>query len=183
MPLERDDLRETLCDQLPSLYQLAKWYTRNPIEAEDLVQDTLVLALRFSDSYKRGTSIRAWLSRVMRNRFISASRRRSLERRVMDLESDHALNDWCVGEMGRKSMAADGGVYRDKGFSDPVVRALDELKPEYRQIVWLCDVEGLSYADAAQKANCPLGTVMSRLHRGRRTLRAQLTTREELAAA
>ncbi len=183
MNAERENLRDTICEQIPSLSQLANWYTRDPIEAEDLVQDTLVLALRFSDTYNQGTNLKAWLSRVMRNRFISASRRRSLERRVFDLEGKHALSDWCIGEMGRKSMAADGGVHRDNGFSDPVVRALDELKPEFRQIVWLCDVEGLSYADAAQKANCPLGTVMSRLHRGRRTLKAQLTSCEELAAA
>jgi RNA polymerase sigma-70 factor (ECF subfamily) len=119
----------------------------------------------------------------MRNRHISMARRRSLERRVLEREGAHALTEWSVGGMGRRTMESGGGVDGDLSFSDPVALAMDELRPEFKDAVWLCDVEDLTYAEAAQRLACPVGTIMSRLHRGRRALRRRLGSRRQLEAA
>jgi RNA polymerase sigma-70 factor, ECF subfamily len=174
---------DALRPHLPQLRRMARWYAGDPDEADDLVQDTLLLALRFIDTYEEGTNLRAWLLRVMRNRHISLARRRSLERRVLEQEGAHALTAWSVGDMGRRTMEAGGGVDKDLSLSDPVALAMDELRPEFKDAVWLCDVEDLSYAEAAQRLACPVGTIMSRLHRGRRALRRRLGSRRELEAA
>lgn len=163
--------------------QLARWYTSDSHEADDLVQETMLLALRFQESFRPGSNLRAWLARVMRNKHISNSRRKRLERQTLELEGTACLLDWSVGESGRRSTEPKGHVEKDEGLSDPVVEALSELRPEFREVVMLCDVEGLSYADAANLVRCPVGTIMSRLHRGRRALRSRLGSRQQLAAA
>jgi RNA polymerase sigma-70 factor (ECF subfamily) len=177
------DFTEELRQELPALRRMARWFSGDPHRAEDLLQDTLVLALRFKDNFREGTNLRAWLMRVMRNRHISLMRRKQLERRIMETEGRYSLTDWSIGAAGRRSMQRDGDVYRDHGLSDPVVSAMDELRPEFREVVWLCDVEGLSYADAASQISCPVGTIMSRLHRGRRALRRRLGSRQQVEAA
>jgi RNA polymerase sigma-70 factor (ECF subfamily) len=175
--------QNAVCQEIHTLKRMAVWYTGNSMDAEDLVQDTLMLALRFQDGYKAGSNLRAWLLRVMRNRYISLTRRRRLERRVQDHESSHALTDWSLSETGRRSMLEGGGVDADTGFSDPVVLAMSSLKPEFRDVVLMCDVEEMSYQEAAQRADCPVGTIMSRLHRGRRALKDKLVSRTHLNAA
>ncbi len=166
------------------LQRMAQKFTGDVIEAQDLVQDTLVLALRYLDSYQENTNLRAWLLRVMRNRFISTTRRHRLERKTYDAQEIYCLGDHSISEMGRKNMDRGGGVEVDDGFCDVVSSALDDLQPVFREAVLLCDIEGLSYAEAAQKAACPVGTIMSWLHRGRRSLRRRLAPqREALAAA
>ncbi len=181
--LPRLAVRQALIAELDTLERMACWIASDPIEAEDLIQDTCVLALRFSDTYRDGSNFKAWLLRVMRNRHISISRRRRVERRALDMEEQHALIDWSIGEMGRKSMGPEGGINVDEGFSDSVTQAIEELRPEFREAVWMCDIEGLSYAEAARRCNRPVGTIMSRLYRGRRTLRQKLGSRRELEAA
>jgi RNA polymerase sigma-70 factor (ECF subfamily) len=175
--------QEAVCREIHTLKRMAVWYTGNVVDAEDLIQDTLMLAIRFQDGYKSGSNLRAWLLRVMRNRHISLVRRRRLERRVQDHESSHALTDWSLSETGRRSMLDGGGVDADTGFSDPVELAMSSLKPEFRDVVLMCDVEEMSYQEAAQRAACPVGTVMSRLHRGRRALKGKLVSRSHLNAA
>lgn len=176
-------VNDAICLELNTLERMARWYTGSPSDAEDLLQDTIVLALRFAESYREGTNVKAWLLRVMRNRHISMSRRRQLERRVYDAEGRYSLTNWSVGECGRRAMERGGNVDKNDGLSDPVLSAIRELRPEFRQAVWLCDVQGLSYAEAAQSVSCPVGTIMSRLHRGRRHLKRQLVSREALEAA
>jgi RNA polymerase sigma-70 factor (ECF subfamily) len=183
-PLKRKNrLERQLMDEMAGLERIALSYTGNPVDAEDLVQDTLVLALRFRDAFRDGTNLRAWLARIMRNRYISLARRRKLERRVAETEGRFALTDWSVGEMGRRGMKRDGGIQVGSGFSDPVFKAMNGLRPEFKEVVMLCDVEGLSYAEAAERTDRPLGTIMSRLHRGRRHLRRKLGSRRQLEAA
>ncbi len=172
-----------LAQEVSTLERMARWYTGDPMEAEDLVQDTCVLALRFGDSFRDGSNLRAWLLRMMRNRHISILRRKQLERRVFETEGRHTLIDWSIGETSRRSNGSGGGIQIDEGFSDPVSQAMDGLRPEFREVIWLCDVEGLSYAEAARKTSRPVGTIMSRLHRGRRALRRKLGSRRELEAA
>jgi RNA polymerase sigma-70 factor (ECF subfamily) len=177
------DFSTALDAELPAMRRMARWFTGDPNRAEDLLQDSLVLALRFKDNFRQGTNLKAWLMRVMRNRHISMMRRRQLERRILETEGRHALTHWSIGAAGRRTMQRDGDVYTDHGLSDPVVNAMDELRPEFREVVWLCDVEGLSYADAAQQVACPVGTIMSRLHRGRRALRRRLGSRQQVEEA
>ena len=181
--IDNKQFEKAVCDELHTLSRMAVWYTGNHTEAQDLVQDTLVLALRFQEGYKPGSNLRAWLLKVMRNRHISVTRRRKLERRVMDHEAGHALCDWSLSETGRRSMEAGGGVDLDNGFSDPVKSAMSSLRPEFRDAVLMCDVEEMSYLEAAERAACPVGTVMSRLHRGRRALKDKLISRAHLDAA
>lgn len=176
-------VKEAICHELTTLERMARWYAGNAVEADDLLQDTIVLALRFAESYREGTNVKAWLLRVMRNRHISMSRRKQLERRVYDAEGRYSLTRWSIGEMGRRTMERHGDVDKDDGLSDPVLNAISELRPEFRQAVWLCDVQGLSYAEAAKSLSCPVGTIMSRLHRGRRHLKQQLGSRAELEQA
>ena len=180
---QHSEMEQALAAEVDTLGRMATWYTGDPVDAEDLVQDTYVLALRFSDSFKAGSNLRAWLLRMMRNRHLSIARRRQLERRVYENEQRHSLADWSIGEMSRRTMSPDGGVDWDNGLSDPLYQAMNDLRPEFREAVWMCDVEGLSYAEAADRTARPVGTVMSRLHRGRRALRRKLVSRRELEAA
>ena len=169
--------------QSRNLMKLAVTLTHDFAAAEDLMQDTMLLALKFKDSYQEGTNIRAWLSRIMKNRYISIVRRRRLEEKTMEEEGRYSLRTWSIGEMGLRTTHREGNVYTDDGFGDTVTAAMDELNPEYRQVVMLCDVDGLSYAEAAGTLTCPVGTIMSRLHRGRRALRKRLGSRSELEQA
>ena len=172
-----------ICKELPTLERMALWYTNDPDDASDLVQDTVVLAMRFQESYRNGSNLRAWLLKVMRNRYISLTRRHKLERRVYESEACHALTDWSLSEIGRRNRERSGGIEVGTGFSDSVSEALDALKPEFRAAVLMCDIEELTYIEAAKKVNCPVGTIMSRLHRGRRALRHMLGSRGQLDAA
>lgn len=168
---------------LPALHRAATWTTRDPERAADLVQDTVVLALRFRESFSSDTNMKAWLTRIMKNRYISLLRRQSLENRILAAEADFAISMWSMGESGRRAAEHSDAANRDPGFSDTVLHAVTELKQEYRQVVMLCDVDGMSYAEAAAALTCPLGTVMSRLHRGRRILQKRLGSRKELFEA
>lgn len=175
--------QEAICREMHTLERTAIWHTKNQADAQDLLQDTLILALRFQEGYKPGSNLRAWLLRVMRNRHISMTRRKRLEKRVLEHESTHALTDWSLSETGRRSMETHGGIDLDDGFSDPVVSAISSIRPEFRDIVMMCDVEEMSYIEASKLADCPVGTVMSRLHRGRRALKEKLVSRSNLNAA
>jgi len=173
----------SLHSEFPAMRRMAGWLTGDEHRAEDLLQDTLVLALRFRGNFQEGTNMRAWLSRVMRNRHISMMRRKKLERRIMETEGRYSLTCWSVGAMGRRTTGDGGDVHVDDGFCDQVVAAMDELRPEFREVVMLCDVEEMSYADAASRMSCPVGTIMSRLHRGRRALRTKLGSRRHIEEA
>ncbi|MBN2343340.1 MAG: sigma-70 family RNA polymerase sigma factor [Deltaproteobacteria bacterium] len=178
-----NDFEQQLEAQHTNLLKLAVSLTHDASRAEDLLQDTMLLALKFRANYQDGTNIRAWLSRIMKNRYISIVRRLRLEEKTMEEEGRYALRNWSLGEMGLRTTHRDGNVYTDEGFGDTVAAAISELKPEYRQVVILCDVDGMSYAEAAGELTCPVGTIMSRLHRGRRALRTRLVSRRQLEAA
>jgi RNA polymerase sigma-70 factor (ECF subfamily) len=179
----RTEFKNTLISEIGTLDRMAMWHTGSPFEAEELLQDTCVLALRFADSYKEGSNLRAWLLRIMRNRHVSVLRRKNLEKRVFEAESHYALTEWSIGQMSLSNTMRESGSNIIDGLSDCVLAAMQELHPEFRDAVWMCDVEGLSYADAAKRAGRPIGTIMSRIHRGRRALRRRLGSRQQLEAA
>jgi RNA polymerase sigma-70 factor (ECF subfamily) len=165
------------------LNRLARSLTGSHSSADDLFQDTMVLALRFKNNFDPETNMRAWLSRIMKNRYIINMRRKNLEAKVYKAEGGFALRQWSMGEMGLRTGRADGDVYREKGFCDTVDAAIRRLKEDYRKVVILCDVNELSYAEAASTLDCPVGTIMSRLHRGRKQLKETLVSRERVEQA
>jgi RNA polymerase sigma-70 factor, ECF subfamily len=151
------------------LYSTAVRLTTNPTDAEDLVQETYLRAFRSYGTFESGSNVRAWLFRILTNAHIN--RYRAKKRRPEETVLD-ALDD------GRFRRPVDGGYSRsaeDELFEqlakDDVMAQVGSLAAPYRQTVLLADVEGLSYKEIAESLDIPIGTVMSRLHRGRRILR------------
>lgn len=156
-------VRRGLVEHGASLVAHARRLTRDHAAAEDLVQDTSVRALAFALSFEPGSNVRAWLHHILHTVFITRCRRRTRERRA--LESLHA--DPCAW-VRRDAEAA------MQKLSPPVEHALSRLPNTFRDVVQLVDVLELSYRDAASELAVPIGTIMSRLHRGRRLLATAL---------
>ena len=158
-----------------SLYRTAVRLTRNPADAEDLVQETYLKAHRFRDSFTPGTNLRAWLFRILTNSFINEYRKRSRQPETTetgDLEDYYLFRR--VKESG-EDLGTDPEATVMRMFLDEEVRrALEELPEQYRIAVLLADVEGFSYKEIAEITNTQIGTVMSRLHRGRKQLQSKL---------
>lgn len=158
------EFRRDLLRHLPALFAHARRLARDPTDSEDLVQATVVRALSFAATFTPGTNLRAWLHQVLDSVFLSGCRRRTRERRALSaLESDPCA--WVRPESVAPMLA----------LSPPVEAALSRLPPCFAEVVRLVDVEDVSYRDAALRLDVPLGTVMSRLHRGRRSLAQALT--------
>ena len=156
---------------MSDLQRRARGLTRNAEEACDLVQDTVERALRFKHTYRKETHARAWLMRVMVNLFISKRRRRQTERRVLECARLDP-NGWTA----RVSHAPEVGLQR------PLRRAIDEMPSQLAEIVQLVDLFDYSYQEAASFQQVPIGTVMSRLHRGRSRLADKLLRTERASA-
>jgi RNA polymerase sigma-70 factor (ECF subfamily) len=160
---------------MPSLYSAAMRMTRNPQDAEDLVQETFLKAYRAYGGFQEGTNLKAWLYRILTNTFINsyrARRRRPEETELEDVE-DLYLYRRLGGAEGASSRSAEEEALAR--FTDDEVKAALESLPEgFRLAVLLADVEGFSYKEIAEITEVPIGTVMSRLHRGRRALEKAL---------
>ena len=161
---------------MPGLYSAALRMTRNRADAEDLVQETYLKAYRSFDSFKEGTNLRAWLYRILTNTYINsyrAAQRRPETADVEDVE-DLYLYKRLAGSGGSEPgrSAEDEALER---FTDEDVKAALEALPEaFRMAVLLADVEGFSYKEISEITDVPIGTVMSRLHRGRKQLQRRL---------
>lgn len=157
---------------LDALYQMALRFTRNRAEAEDVVQEAYLRAFRGFHRFNPGTNCRAWLFTILRNVFLNRVRREGRE----VLEAD--APSWG-GERESATMASPTSGNPEEEFFQTVLhgdveRALSALPPTFREAVVLADLEGLSYKEIAAVAGCPVGTVMSRLSRGRHLLREAL---------
>ncbi len=150
------------------VYRLAYRLTGNPHDAEDLTQDVFVRVFRSLSSYTPGT-FEGWLHRITTNLFLDQVRRKQR------IRFDGLADDAAERLPGREPGPAQ--VYDDRHFDDDVQRALDALPPDFRAAVVLCDIEGLSYEEIAATLGIKLGTVRSRIHRGRSQLRAALEHR------
>lgn len=173
-PVNTDTFAEEAAGHLDALYAVACKLTRNPAEAEDLVQDTLVKAMRARDQFQAGTNLKAWLFRILTNTFINKYRRGGLEKSVLEGPDADPLVDGWVSAASMRQLRDPEQMALLPIVEGEVQRALDALPTDFRLAVILCDVEELSYEEIAQVMGCPIGTVMSRLHRGRKLLQRSL---------
>ena len=154
------------------LYNYALRMTFNAADAEDLVQETFLKAFRFWDSYEKGTNIRAWLFRIMKNAFINRYRKEKKEPETVEYqEVENFYNS--VRESAVETSDLQESVFKNL-LEDEIAVAIAELPEDFRTVVILCDIEELTYEEVAEFIDCPIGTVRSRLHRGRKLLRARL---------
>jgi RNA polymerase sigma-70 factor, ECF subfamily len=159
-----------LADQV---YRVARRLVGTREEAEDLVQDTYARAFRSWRTYTPGTNMRAWLLRILTNLNLDRGRRIQRSPDVQPLEEgDYYLANRLVEASGEQALEQDRVV--EQLSQDSIVSALSSLPHDFRDVVVLVDIGDFSYADAAQILDVPIGTVMSRLHRGRRLLKQQL---------
>ncbi len=164
------EFEATVLVHLDALYRGALRLTRNRATAEDLVQDALIRAFRSFDRFRPGTNCRAWLFTIMRNVFLNRLR----------AERETPYDEEVLGEFG--TSVAQGNqrvVTPEEEFLQTLVhgdvdRALRNLPEPFREVVVLADIEGFTYREIAEALECPMGTVMSRLSRGRRRLRSAL---------
>ena len=173
-PPDPESFERLALEHLPALLAFATRLTRNPAEAEDLVQDSLVKALRARDQYESGTNLKAWLLRILKNTFINRYRRGGLERSVLEGPDADPLADGWIGAATMRNLRDPESQALRPMLEAEITRALDEMPEEFRMVVVLADVEELSYKEIADTVGCPVGTVMSRLHRGRRLLKRRL---------
>jgi RNA polymerase sigma-70 factor (ECF subfamily) len=159
---------------MDALYGVACKLTRNPTEAEDLVQDSFVKAMRARAQFHAGTNLKAWLFRILTNTFINKYRRGGLERSVLDGPDADPLADGWVSASTMRQLRDPETLALMPLVEDEIRRALDALPAEFRLAVLLSDVEEFSYEEIATIMGCPIGTVMSRLHRGRKLLQRTL---------
>jgi RNA polymerase sigma-70 factor (ECF subfamily) len=171
---EADTFAEECLAQVDAMYGVACRLTRNPNEAEDLVQDALVKAIRARHQFLVGTNLKAWLFRILTNTFINKYRRGGLERSLLEGPDADPLADGWVSAATMRQLRDPEQIALLPIIEGEVGRALDALPAEFKLAVILCDVEEFSYEEIAEIMGCPIGTVMSRLHRGRKLLQRSL---------
>jgi RNA polymerase sigma-70 factor, ECF subfamily len=176
----RERFERDVLPLLPSLYGAALRMTRNPADAEDLVQETYLRAFRGFAGFQEGTNLKAWLYRILTNSFINTYRKRQREPQTVEGPDD--VDEWYLFDrLGARNVetSAEDEVL-DRLPDDDVKQALESLQENFRLPVLLADVEGFSYKEIAEIMDTPIGTVMSRLHRGRKALEKALweTARE-----
>src|SRR5512144_2946626 len=166
--------REALA-HLDAMYGAAYRLARNPRDAEDLVQDALLRAYRFWDTFEKDSNCKAWLLRILTNTFINEYQRKKRSREVLDAaQAEQEATDGVLMHTEASDRQSPERTLLDRSVSDDVQRALESLPDDFRTAVVLCDVQGLSYKEIADIMQTPVGTVMSRLFRGRKLLASAL---------
>lgn len=171
---KQQEFESLVSPHLNSLYSTALRMTHNQHDAEDLVQDTLYKAFRALDQYQKNTNFRAWVFRILVNTYITAYRKavRQPQKVSYDDLEEFYLYKKLDDNVQLQEMAKED--FLENFFEDDVKSALENLPYQFRLVVLLCDVEGFSYNEIAAIIGAPLGTVMSRLFRGRKLLQQQL---------
>lgn len=172
----RRAFEDTVLPQLDRVFGMALRLTRSRAEAEDLTQDVMIRAYRFWGSFKPGTSVRSWLFTIVRNTFITRYHNTNRDRAAAGALAHHHES---IADDGACGPAPSGSLSPEVALDQLDMRAridaaLQHLPPDYRMAVALADIEGLSYKEIAEAMECPIGTVMSRIYRGRRQLHTLL---------
>jgi len=168
------DFEKLVLEHLDMLYAVALRLTRNTTDAQDLTQNTVVKALRFHDRFKDGTYIKAWLLTILRNTFINEYRRRVRRPYFVELTGTEATASNTPDPDIAFEPAEENATDLMELLDDEVRDAVETLPDDFRQAVIMADLEDKSYKEIAEAMGCPLGTVMSRLYRGRKLLRQRL---------
>lgn len=176
---KRKEFEEIAMQYLDSLYNMALRLMLNKEEAEDLVQETYLKAYRFFNTFQKGTNIKAWLFKILRNTFINKYRKAVNTPSEIFYEDIESINTNQTHEQENNSGKLTDTLeskYNDISnlMEDDIKHAIDNLPIEYREAILLSDVEELSYKDIAEIANVPIGTIKSRLNRGRKLLQKSL---------
>jgi RNA polymerase sigma-70 factor (ECF subfamily) len=170
----RADFEREAMPHMPALYAAALRMTRNERDAEDLVQDAMLRAYRFFDTFEAGTNCKAWLFRILTNAFCNRYREREREMEILnEAESSDANVEQFLGGTARSGRDTESALLGQMISAD-VERALAAVPQDFRMAVILADLEDFSYKEIAEIMNCPAGTVMSRLYRGRKILQGLL---------
>lgn len=167
---------EEAVPHLDSLYATALRLTKNEHAAEDLVQETMLKAFRYFDKYEKGTNCKAWLFKIMTNTFINRYRKKQKRQEFLVDEDFRPLQERAEAPERNPfidEIDAEGEMYF-KLFGDEVKKALEDIPVDFRMVVLLADLQDFAYKEIAEIMECPIGTVMSRLYRGRRMLRERL---------
>lgn len=168
----RDAFEREALTWIDGLYGAAMRLTRNPADAEDLVQETYVKAFKSAGKYAPGTNLRGWLFTILHNHFLNDRRRA----KASPVDADSEVVERASAALTSDVETAEQALVQ-RASDDEVRAALDAVPDPFRQAVWLRDAEGFSYVEIAEMLNIPAGTVMSRISRGRRLLAAELRTR------
>ena len=173
--MSNDAFEQEALSYIDPLYRTALRMTRSEADAEDLVQETYIRALRFRTQFTPGTNLKAWLFRILTNTFINAYRKRARAPETTELDDvdEFSLYRRMSAERPASSSPDPEREFLDGIVSSEVTDALEELPEKFRTTV-LLDVEGFSYKEIAEMLEIPIGTVMSRLHRGRKFLQQRL---------
>jgi len=172
-PALKERFERDVVPLLSGMYSSALRMTRNPADAEDLVQETFLRAYRGFAGFQEGTNLKAWLYRILTNTFINSYRKKQREPKTVP---DDNVEDWYLYDRlaAQSSEASAETTVLETMPDEDVKAALDALPEAFRMAVLLADVEGFSYKEIAGILDIPIGTVMSRLHRGRRALEKAL---------
>src|SRR5437870_2878553 len=171
-----EDFEAGVLNQLDSLYRTALRLTNNQQEAEDLVQETMLKAFRFANTYQRGTNLRAWLFRILNTSAINRYRKQATHPQATSLPEgeEFYLYNRIRDFNGQELSAGAEEEVLSRYLDEDVYKALNELPPNFRMAVILADIEGMSYKEIADVLQIPIGTVMSRISRARRQLQKSL---------
>ncbi|HRI87213.1 MAG TPA: sigma-70 family RNA polymerase sigma factor [Candidatus Hydrogenedentes bacterium] len=173
-PARSPEFEKLVLEHMDMLYAVALRHTRNTADAADLTQNTVLKALRFHDKFEKGTYIKAWLLTILRNTYINEYRRRARRPATVELNGTEPAPDNSPDPGVRYEPTRRNAKDLMELLDDEVRLAIEELPTDFREAVIMADIEDLSYKEIADKMGCPLGTVMSRLFRGRKLLRERL---------
>jgi RNA polymerase sigma-70 factor (ECF subfamily) len=172
--LSREEFETEALQHLDALYASALRFTRNPRDAEDLVQDVFLRACRFLDRFEPGTNLKAWLFRILTNTFINKYRRTTRERSLVDGPGREQVTEQLHSPESADRAENPERTLLDRLVSEEVLSAIDSVPIDFRMVVILADIHDFSYKEIADILDVPVGTVMSRLYRGRRHLQRSL---------
>ncbi len=168
---KQQEFQEEALKHINALYNYALHLTMNPDDAHDLVQETYLKAYRFFDSFEKGTNCKAWLFKILKNNYINKFRKNAREPGKVDYD---LIKDFYHSIKDSQSDSGHDDTFFRSLMHDEVYQALNSLPEEFKEVIQLCDIEGFTYEEIANMVESPIGTVRSRLYRGRKLLRNKL---------